>query len=88
MVVTSEWRFYPIPFSAFQQADNPNRVPNTALTDVGTVPRTGLLTSALRTLILRAPKEAEMDLWLNNLAFYRKKGVTTGADAGPDAVLR
>lgn len=87
MVVTSEWHFYTIPFSKFQQADSPNRVPNAALTEVGNVAGTGLLTSKLRTLVLRMPREAEMDLWLSNLAFYRK-GAGNGPDAGPDSALR
>jgi len=72
MEVTSGWRFYTIPFSEFQQAANPNRVPNSVF-NAGTVPGTGLLTSALRHLVIRFPKEAEGELWLAKLAFYRKK---------------
>ena len=43
-VVTNDWRFYTIPFSAFQQGPTPNRVPNAALMDVGPEPGTALLT--------------------------------------------
>jgi hypothetical protein len=85
MSVTSDWRFYTIPFSAFQQANTPNRVPNAVLTEVGNVPGTGLLTSKLRSLVIRMPKEAEVELWIDNLAFYKKTGQPdTGAsgDAG------
>jgi hypothetical protein len=69
--VTDEWSFYHVPFSAFQQASNPNRVPNSVF-DAGTVPGTGLLTSALRQLSFRMPRAAEGELWLSKLAFYRK----------------
>jgi hypothetical protein len=72
MEVTSKWRFYTIPFGDLQQASNPNRVPN-AVFQAGTVPGTGLLTSALRHLVIRGVKAADMELWLTNVAFYRKK---------------
>ncbi len=84
MLVTSEWRFYTIPFSAFQQSDKPNRVPNADLTNVGNVAGTGLMTSNLRVLLIRIPREAEMELWIDDLAFY-KKVQGADADAGPDA---
>lgn len=70
--LTSDWQFYTVPFGDFQQASNPNRVPNDVF-KAGTVPGTGLLTSGLRHLVFRAGKEAELQLWLANLAFYRKK---------------
>lgn len=73
MLVTSEWAFYTIPFAQFQQTALPNRVPNAVLTNVGTAPGTALLTDQIYTLILRFPKEATAELWLDNLAFYRKK---------------
>jgi hypothetical protein len=85
MLVTSEWHFYTIPFGEFQQGNKPNRVPNTELTDAGSVAGTGLLTSKLRLLLLRVPREAEMELWIDNLAFYKKKGQVPGADAGTGA---
>jgi hypothetical protein len=73
--VTSDWRFYTIPWSQFQQNFTPNRVPNAALAatpgdlDAGTT----ILTAALRGIGIRLPREAEMELWLANLAFYRKQ---------------
>ena len=73
MLVTSEWRFYTVPFAAFHQDARPNRVPNALLTEVGPVPGTGLLTDQLKTFILRMPKEANTELWIDNLAFYNKK---------------
>ena len=73
MLVTSEWAFYTIPFARFQQTALPNRVPNAVLTNVGTAPGTALLTDRIYTLIIRFPKEATAELWLDNLAFYRKK---------------
>jgi hypothetical protein len=88
VAVTGVWRFYTIPWSEFTQLAQPNRVPNSALTQTGGVPGTGLLTSKLWTLILRLPKESETDLWLDNLSFYRKKGSLAGADAGPDAAQK
>jgi hypothetical protein len=73
VTLTSEWIFHRIPFGDFKQTASPNRVPNPALPDAGTSPGTSMLTSALRNLILRMPKEAEMELWMANLAFYRSK---------------
>jgi len=84
-VVTNDWRFYTIPFGAFQQGATPNRVPNAALTQVGPEPGTALLTNALVSLIFRMPKAATMELWIDNLSFYRKP-TATGGDAGVDAV--
>jgi hypothetical protein len=72
MLVTSEWAFYTVPFGRFQQDPKPNRVPNELLTQVGNVPGTGLLTQELLQLILRMPKEARTELWLDNLAYYRR----------------
>ena len=72
VLVTSQWQFHTVPFGDFQQAATPNRVPN-AVFQAGTVPGTGLLTSGLRHLVFRAGKEAEVELWLTKLAFYKKK---------------
>jgi hypothetical protein len=71
--VTSHWAFYTVPFGLFQQDAKPNRVPNAILTDVGTAPGTALLTSRLVRLIVRMPKEADTELWVDNLAFYKRK---------------
>ena len=84
--LTTDWLFYTMPFERFTQVAQPNRVPNQTLTQAGNVPGTGILTSALRNLTFRMPKESRMEIWIDNLAFYRKKGAATGADAGADAV--
>jgi len=78
MAVTNEWAFYTIPWNQFTQGAYPNRVPNSVLTQTGTVPGTGLLTNELYNLGIRPPKEAPFELWIDKLGFYRKK-------AGPDA---
>jgi len=70
--VTGDWAFYAIPFNDFQQDLKPNRVPNSVFS-AGSVPGTGLLTSALRYIGLRAPKESEVELWIARMAFYQKK---------------
>jgi hypothetical protein len=72
-VVTGEWAFYTIPFANFQQDALPNRVPNAFLTEVGPSPGTALLTNKIRNLQIRMPKEADIQLWLDNVAFYRKR---------------
>ena len=33
----------------------------------------------------RMPKEADMDLWIDNLGFYRKKALAADNDGGADA---
>jgi len=74
--LTSDWTFITIPWSAFKQSATPNRVPNGVLPapDAGVVDNGSMLkTSGLRNLTLRMPKEAEMDLWMTQLGFYRKK---------------
>lgn len=80
VLVTGDWAFYTIPFSSFHQNATPNRVPN-AVFKAGNVPGTGLLTDQLRLMTLRMSKEAEMNLWLANLAFYRKARGDAGAGA-------
>jgi hypothetical protein len=86
--LTGEWRFYTIPWSQFTQTAQPNRVPNVELTETGGIPGTGLLPSKIYNLIVRVPKEMKMELWIDNLSFYRKKGAAAGADAGPDAAQK
>ncbi len=73
VLATSEWEFYTVPFSAFHQTATPNRVPNAVLTEAGNVPGTGLLTNKLLTFILRWPKQATAELWLDDLGFYRRQ---------------
>jgi len=83
VTVTSEWAFYTIPWNQFTQQAYPNRVPNSVLTEVGTVPGIGLLTNKLYYLSIRPPKEAPFELWMDKVTFYRKKGHRP--DAGPNA---
>jgi hypothetical protein len=84
VTVTGDWRFYTIPFTTFTQAAQPNRVPNALLTETGGLPGTGLITSALENLIIRLPKESAMELWIDNLSFYKKKGSAANTDAARD----
>jgi hypothetical protein len=83
--ITTEWRFYVTPFTRFHQTATPNRVPNPALPETGTVPGSGLLTDRLMNMIFRLPKEAQTDLWIGKLNFYRKKASGTPGDGGADA---
>jgi hypothetical protein len=85
MLVSGVWQLYTIPFSRFHQAATPNQVPNAQLAETGSRQNNFLLTSQLLNLLLRMPKEADMDLWIDNLAFYRAKGWTPGGDGGIDA---
>ncbi len=85
--VTTDWHFYTIPFSAFQQSALPNRVPN-AIFRAGDVPGTGLLRNRLRHPTIRMTREAEMELWIAHLALYSKKGSRKDAAVGGDVVRR
>jgi hypothetical protein len=80
--VTAGWQFYTFPFAKFLQLREPNKVPNSHFPDPKASPGTFLLTSALMGLTFRMPPEADMDLWLSHLGFYRKK---TGGDGAVDA---
>jgi hypothetical protein len=80
--VTAGWQFYTFPFTAFRQLAEPNRVPNGHFPNTESTPGTHLLTSALMGLTFRMPPEANMDLWLSHLGFYRQK---TGGDGAADA---
>lgn len=73
VVVSDQWELYTIPFSKFTQTAQPNRVPNAVFTETGGIPGTGIIPGSLWNLGLRMPKEAQMELWLDNLGFYRKK---------------
>lgn len=84
-VVTTDWRFYTVPFREFQQSHMPNEVPNSILKTTGSTPGTNLLTDHLVRVVLRMQREATMELWMDNLSFYRMKGAGTGGDGGVDA---
>ncbi len=84
--ITSDWQFYTFPFTAFNQLPQPNLVPNAHFPDTESTPGTHLLTSALMGLTFRMPPEANMDLWLSHLGFYRAKvGAGGGGDGAVDA---
>jgi hypothetical protein len=84
--ITSGWQFYTMPFGEFHQAAQPNRVPNMHFTSEGSISGTGLLTSALMGFTIRMPAEADMNLDLSHLGFYRPKTKGDGAiDAPQDA---
>ncbi len=74
VVVSDQWELYTIPFSKFTQTAQPNRVPNAVFTETGGIPGTGIIPGKLWNLVLRMPKEATMELWIDNLGFYRKAG--------------
>lgn len=71
--VTGEWQLLTIPFGKFQQANWPNRVPNAILTQTGSAPGTALLTSSLLGLTFRAAKKTDLELWIDDIGFYKKK---------------
>jgi hypothetical protein len=57
---TDEWQLYKIPFSAFFQAQTPNRAPG------GFDPSTFFVFGVV------VPKEVELELWIDELGFYPK----------------
>jgi hypothetical protein len=74
--VTNDWQLYTIPYGRFQQGLMPNKVggPNVKLTETGYAAGTTLIPSQLLNLGLRMQKAVVMDLWIDNLSFYRPKG--------------
>ncbi len=70
--VSSDWAFYTIPFSMFQQQPQPDRVPNELFT-AGTAPGTAMVTSSILNMTFRFPKESAIELWIDHLGFYRHK---------------
>jgi hypothetical protein len=84
IAVTTDWRFYTVPFTQLKQAAMPNRVPNADLMQVGNVPGSALLSNLLMNMVFRMPKEADTDLWIGELSFYRNKAPGTVGDGGVD----
>ena len=64
---TPEWKLYLLPFDSFAQQLLPNRNPN------------GLDPSALWSVLFQIPKEANFEVWIDQLGVYKPKS----ADAGP-----
>ncbi len=85
VLVNGDWRFYTIPFSKFQQLADARRVPNSALSEMGSASGTSLLTSAIVNMIFRFPKGSAVELWIDHLGFYRHKGwAPPGREGGVD----
>ncbi|HEY6478027.1 MAG TPA: hypothetical protein VI456_15725 [Polyangia bacterium] len=78
LTLTSDWKFYTIPFREFQQQGNQDKVPNSALPMIGPTPDTTLLTSSIWWMTFRMPKGAPYELWFDHMGFYRPKGSADG----------
>ena len=59
--VTTQWQLYFLPFSSFYQDLKPNQVSG------------GIDPSHINGLTLRTAKEAGLELWIDDIAFYRRK---------------
>jgi hypothetical protein len=66
ILTTENWQLYTIPFSSFNQAFQPDRIPS------------GLDTAKLALFTVVVPKESVVDLWIANLGFYRTKAPEAG----------
>jgi hypothetical protein len=82
LLVTGDWVFYTIPFDMFQQTLDPNKVPTTTFTETGSAPGTTLLTSAIMNMVFRMPKEGAIELWIDQLGFYRQKAAGDASGDG------
>jgi hypothetical protein len=69
--VTDQWRLYLLPWSTFVQDRDPRASP------------TGIDPSQIRRILFRAEKQADLELWIDEIAFYRQKSV--GSESAPDA---
>lgn len=70
--VTSDWRFYTIPFALFSQQKQPNMVgAANGVFSPGPTPGTTIVTSSINNMIFRFPKESAQDLWIDRMSFYR-----------------
>ena len=61
LTVTAQWQLYFLPFSSFYQELKPNLAPG------------GLDPSHINGLTVRTAKEAGVELWIDDIAFYRRK---------------
>lgn len=60
LTVTDRWQLYLLPFADFVQPRAPNWAP------------AGMDTSGIHGLIVRTPPEAHVELWLDDVTFYRR----------------
>lgn len=58
--VTEDWKFYRLPFASFHQEALPNRHIE------------GVDSASLRSMIFRAPKDTVLDIWLDDIGYYRE----------------
>jgi hypothetical protein len=61
LTVTAQWQLYFLPFNSFYQELKPNLAPG------------GVDPSHINGLTLRTAKEAVVELWVDDIAFYRRK---------------
>jgi hypothetical protein len=61
LAVTDQWQLYTVPFSAFFQELKPNLRPE------------GVNPAHVNGFSVRMPKEANIALWIDDLAFYKRK---------------
>jgi hypothetical protein len=66
LVVAEDWHLYEIPFSAFYQTATPDKEPR------------GFDPSTFFWIGVIVPKEAQLELWIDELGFYPKKQVGGG----------
>jgi len=65
-ILTENWTHYLLPFDFFKQDALPNRNPN------------GFDPSAIFGFGVRVPKESVVEIWIDDLGFYRKKPPAAG----------
>lgn len=61
LTVTERWQLHLLPFSSFSQDPLPNRR------------LSGIDSSALYGMVFRAPKAARLELWIDDIAYYRRR---------------
>lgn len=61
VVLSENWQLYLLPFSSFFQDLKPNMSPN------------GLNPKHINGLLFRVPKESRVDIWIDDVGFYKRK---------------
>lgn len=82
LVLTTDWQFYTIPFSKFQQQNTLDKVPNSALPATQMATGSFIDTSWIWNMTFRVPKDSPFDLWFDRLGFYSPKGPGDGGPVG------